>query len=288
MLDLADIKLVASDLDGTLVTGGYNEAALSERSIGVLKALEKQGVQIVLASGRPPRAMVPVLDLVDLDHPIALCCNGAIVLDHKEKNIKRSFAIEPEHVIKIVSEVKRELGDSVCFGVESGMRFRCEPGYARFRGADNMNHPYDTVASLEEFADEPVEKIVILHTSWHAATLHGHLDQHVFNDASWKDVLHNTYSNPFFIEISATGVSKGATLAQIAQDMSVPREQIIAFGDMPNDIQMLQFAGIGVAMENAEDQVKQAAVHIADTNVNHGVAQILEDMLAQKNKDRLN
>ncbi|KAI8064720.1 HAD-like domain-containing protein [Gongronella butleri] len=281
-LDLTNITLVASDLDGTLVSGEYNEAALSQRSIQVLQALERLGVQIVLASGRPPRAMLPVLDLVDLQRPIALCCNGAIVLDHKQKAIQKSFAIAPEHVLSIVTKVKEALGNKACIGVESGMRFRCEQGYAQFRGPHNMNHPYDNVESLDEFIHAPVEKMVILHTEWDAQTLHHHLASSVFADPSWQQALHLTYSNPFFIEISATGVSKGTTLAQICADANIAPSNVIAFGDMPNDIQMLQFAGIGVAMGNAEDQVKKVADRLTDTNVNHGVAQILEQILAQK------
>ncbi|ORX59740.1 hypothetical protein DM01DRAFT_1405230 [Hesseltinella vesiculosa] len=288
MLHLADIKLVASDLDGTLFSGPFHETPLSERCIRALNALEKQGVQIVLASGRAPRSMLQVLELVQLQHPIAVCSNGAIVLDQNDKTIKQSFAIDPEHVLQIVSKIKQELGDDVYIGTQSGMHFRCEAGYASVRGAIKMKFPYDTVTSLEEFAREPVENISIVHTTWHASVLHDYLDQRVFKDPSWKDIIHCTYSSAILTEISATGVSKGTTLAQIAQEMNVSRDQIIAFGDMPNDIEMLQFAGIGVAMANAEDLVKKAAVHVADSNVNHGVAQILEDMLAQKNKDRLN
>ncbi|KAI9309464.1 HAD-like domain-containing protein [Cunninghamella echinulata] len=282
-LDFSQIKMVASDLDGTLVSHGFE---VSARAIKVLKELEDIGFQIILASGRPPRSMALILDMIKLSHPLVLCCNGAVVLDHEKKKIIKSFTIAQEYLFNLLKKMKDTLGNDIYIGVESGLLFKCEQGYALKRGPENMNHDYIIIDELEEFVMEPVEKIVVVHKEWPANQLDHYLKTVIFNDAVWDRVIHITYSNPHFIEISAVGISKGTTIKSITEEqLGLNSKNLIAFGDMPNDLQMLEYAGIGVAMENALDEVKKIADHVTLTNEEDGVAVVLEKLLEYKKNE---
>ncbi|CAO3599002.1 unnamed protein product [Absidia cylindrospora] len=279
--DLSKLKLVCSDLDGTLICGKYNACLVSKRSAKVLQELEAEGIQIVLASGRPPRSMEPVLELLKLNNPWIISCNGGMVLDNKQKAILKSFPIVQQHVYPAIKNIKDALGDDVYIGVESGMMFKCEEGYAAMRGTENMNHPYKCISQLEEFACEPVEKLVVLHKTWNAEQLHEYINSQVFTDAKWEGIINITFSNVHFIEISATNVSKGTTLKYLCDENQYTADQVIAMGDMPNDVEMIRFAGIGVAMENAHEDAKKAADFVTLSNLDQGVAVVLEKMLQQ-------
>ncbi|CAO3630515.1 unnamed protein product [Cunninghamella blakesleeana] len=283
-LDFSQIKAVASDLNGTLVSHGFK---VLPRAIKVLRKLEDLGLQIFLASGRPPRSMSLILDMLKLSHPLVLCCNGAVVLDHEKKKIIESFPIAQEYILSILKKMKESLGNDIYIGVESGLVFKCEQGYALRRGPENMNHDYIAVndGDVESLLTDPVEKIVVLHQIWSSDKLDHYLKTVTFNDDSkkWENIIHVTYSNPYFVEISAVGITKGSTLKKIIDEkLDLKPENIVAFGDMPNDIQMIELAGIGVAMGNARDEVKKIADYITLTNEEDGVASVLEQLLEYK------
>ncbi|CAO3632208.1 unnamed protein product [Cunninghamella echinulata] len=230
--------------------------------------------------------MALILDMIKLSHPLVLCCNGAVVLDHEKKKIIKSFTIAQEYLFNLLKKMKDALGNDIYIGVESGLLFKCEQGYALKRGPENMNHDYIIIDELEEFVMEPVEKIVVVHKEWPANQLDHYLKTAIFNDATWERVVHITYSNPHFIEISAVGISKGTTIKSITEEqLGLNSKNLIAFGDMPNDLQMLEYAGIGVAMENALDEVKKIADHITLTNEEDGVAVVLEKLLEYKKNE---
>lgn len=215
---------------------------MSKHSAKVLQDLEAEGVQIALASGRPPRSMAPVLDLLQLSHPWVLSCNGGLVLDpHDRQKILKSFPIA--RVYTILQKIKDALGDQICLGVESGVLFKCDKDYATQRGPENMNHPYQQIDRLEDFATEDVEKMVVLHKTWPAEKLYDYVQNQLFVDPEWRSVINITFSNAFFIEISAANVSKGSTLQGLCAENDFASHQVVAFGDMPNDIEMIHFAG---------------------------------------------
>lgn len=208
----------------------------------MLQDLEAEGVQIALASGRPPRSMDPVLDLVQLSHPWVLSCNGGMVLDpHGRQKILKSFPITG--VYAILEKIKSALGDQVCLGVESGALFKCDEGYATQRGPENMNHHYQQIDRLEDFATDDVEKMVVLHKTWPAEKLYDYIQNQLFVDPEWRSVINITFSNVYFIEIAAANVSKGSTLQTLCAENDFAANQIVAFGDMPNDVEMIRFAG---------------------------------------------
>ena len=86
-------------------------------------------------------------------------------------------------------------------------------------------------------------------------------------------------SKPYFLEFTENGVTKGSSIKQLIKKIGITKEEVIAVGDSYNDLSMIKFAGLGVAMGNAPDDIKQVADHITDTNMNDGVAKVVEEFL---------
>ncbi|KAI7856791.1 HAD-like domain-containing protein [Circinella umbellata] len=296
--DLSKIRLVASDLDGTLIVGSFNGGNLSQRTIAVLHALEKKGIRIVFASGRPTRTMIHAVEQAGLSNLMVVCCNGAQIVDSQTKAIIKKFSISPDHVREISTKVKATFGDEAYIGAECGAQFKCEEGYADIR-RPSMNHAHkiidDPRTDFFQAQEDTVEKIIIVHKTWPADKLYEYLLENVFPEKSWLDVIYPTYSSKYFVEISAAGVSKATALQHLCEKLDVSKEEVIAFGDMPNDIEMIKFAehvppfhfnfimltGIGVAMGNAHEDVKALANMVTGNNIDDGVAVVLEKLVAQ-------
>ncbi|KAI8364386.1 HAD-like domain-containing protein [Blakeslea trispora] len=277
------IKMVASDLDGTLIVGGFNGGRMTERTIKSLQDLENKGMQIVLASGRPPRSFFPLAAQADLKQPIIISCNGGLVLDNKTKDVIRKYSIANEAVRDLIRTVKAHFDPrDILIGGESGTSFRCEENYAEKRRTWVPKN-YVRVDDLDHFATEEntIEKLMLLHREWIAEDLYNYLKEHVLTDPKWKDMIHYTFSSPHFVEVSAVGVCKATALKDVCEELGIKREEVIAFGDMPNDCEMLEFAGTGVAMGNAHQQVKDVADLITLDNIKDGVAVILEEISQQ-------
>lgn len=261
--DYSHIKLVASDLDGTLTVHGINgyTGTMSERTIQALQALEAKGVTIIMASGRPPRSMIPMVSQAKLQRPLVVSCNGGTVLDYHTQTVIRKYSIPPEAVRELIREVKAHFGPKdILIGGESGKNFRCEEAYAQQR-FNWVGKIYNRVDDLDQLANETdtIEKLMLLHRVWPADQLFDYLEKHVLTDPKWKSLIHYTFSSPNFVEVSAPGVCKATAIEDLCKAAGIKASEVIAFGDMPNDLEMLEFAGIGVAVGNAHQKVKDVA-----------------------------
>ncbi|KAI9266499.1 HAD-like domain-containing protein [Phascolomyces articulosus] len=283
-LQLNKIRLVASDLDGTLIVGGFNGGNLTQRTIDVLHAVEKKDIRVVFASGRPTRTMIPAVEQAGLSNLMVICCNGAQIVDSHSKTIIKKFSIAPEHVQEIATKVKEAIGNEAFIGAECGAQFKCEQGYADIR-RPAMNHPHiiidDPRTDFFQTQDDTIEKLIIVHKTWPADKLNAYLLEHVFTGKKWLDVIYPTFSSMYFVEVSAAGVSKATAIQYLCDKLDISKEQVIAFGDMPNDIEMIKFAGIGVAMGNAHEEVKAIADTVTVNNIDDGVAVVLEKLVEQ-------
>ncbi|RUS24520.1 HAD-like domain-containing protein, partial [Jimgerdemannia flammicorona] len=270
------IRVVASDLDGTLL--GHSEA--SPRSIAVLHRLQNLGIKIVLASGRPSRAMIPVVEQTGIQG-LSLCCNGALVFDAHQRKIIKKYSIPTAVVRAMVAKLRHELEGGVYFGAESGAEFRCEPGYYSKR-KQFVDHSY-VIQDAMTFAndsdpDATVEKLIVLHPTLPAEELY-HILLKILDGDEWRSAVKITWSNVFFVEVSAVGVCKGSSLAALCEAWGVDKKEVIAFGDMPNDVEMITWAGRGVAVKNAHSDVLAVADEVTLSNWDDGVAVVLEDVV---------
>lgn len=270
------VRLVASDLDGTLLD---RQGLASARSVAVLQRLQNFGIKIVLASGRPPRTMIPVVEQTGVQGPM-LCANGAIVFDCHQRKIIRKYSIPTAVVNALVIKLRNELEGGVYFGAESGIEFRCDQGYFDKR-EEFINHSHVIQDALtfanDSDPDATVEKLIVLHPTLPAEELY-HILLNMLDSDKWKSAVKVTWSNPNFVEVSAVGVCKGSSLIALCKAWGIDRKEVIAFGDMPNDVEMIEWVGRGIAVKNAHSDVLDVADEITLSNEDDGVAVVLEEV----------
>ena len=252
-------RLVATDLDGTLLD---NTGKISPRTASALRHATRTGAVIVVATGRPLRALSPLRDMGFTGTVIAQ--NGAVLYDLGAGRRRVRGVIDPVSLRDFV----RELSETVP-GVQIAVQTLDETGEGFF--ADE-GFPLDGYARLDR--KSMVRFRIARALLWHPGPS-VHLSD--IADALARGRVHITRSRADgLVEVSASGVNKGAALADLAGTLGIDRKSVIAFGDMPNDREMLEWAGTGVAMKNAESSVFTVADATTGSNEEDGVAVFLE------------
>ncbi len=233
------LKLIACDIDGTLLRDDYS---LSEETVSYISALGKRGILFVLASGRPPRSIIPYYKALGLNTPI-ISYNGALVYSPSSSDfpvIKRAFP--KEEVLEIYAKASSFLLGFQAESEKSIYRLKEDPALlSYFWEKDMAIHQGDPLDTLMEDPlavvfkcaredDERLKEMVEAHPS--------------FAYRHWSDCL--------FSELSLKGVSKGEGLRAILSYYGIPKEDCYAFGDSHNDAEMLRCAGHAFAMKNAK------------------------------------
>jgi hydroxymethylpyrimidine pyrophosphatase-like HAD family hydrolase len=259
-------RLIAADLDGTLLR---NDGTISSRTRAALEAAEAAGINVVFVTARPPRTVDPMSSSISL-HPIAICANGALVYDMKARRILREHPLQPSAAAEIVRRLRAAL-PAVAFAVEAGLRYGREPAYR-----PRLPIPANSlVGDAERLVAEPVAKLI--------ARDEGAADHWQLLDRARQvvgDLGEVTSSGPNApIEISAPGISKAYTLAAVASDLGLTSAETVAFGDMPNDVPMLRWAGWSVAVANAHPEALSAADEATASNEDDGVAAVIERLV---------
>jgi Cof subfamily protein (haloacid dehalogenase superfamily) len=256
--------LVATDLDGTLL---HSDGTVTERTRRVLAALEERGVTVVFVTGRPVRWMTSLWHHVG-DHGLAVCSNGGIVYDVPGRRVAQARTI-PREVGLEVAALLRAAVPGTTFAVERTTGFGHEPEF--HSRADRVPGFEPQVAPLPELFDSSVVKMLARHEE------HPPEDYWARVEAAVGHAVTTTWSSVgALVEMSAAGVTKASTLELLCAELGVGREEVVAFGDMPNDVAMLQWAGTAYAMTNGHPLAKAAADRLAPRNDDDGVAQVLE------------
>ncbi|MYR45362.1 Cof-type HAD-IIB family hydrolase [Streptomyces sp. SID5910] len=268
-------RLIATDLDGTLLR---DDKSVSPRTVAALASAEKAGIEVFFVTGRPARWMDVVSEHVH-GHGLAICGNGAAVVDlHGGPGAHRFVKVRElarENALDAV-RLLRDAAPGTLYAVEQTYGFHQEPEYPRM----HIEVP-DTLASAEELlaadgraAAEPVLKILAFHPD---------LEPDAFLTLARLaigDRANVTRSSPSaLLEISGPEVSKASTLALCCAERGISHEEVVAFGDMPNDVEMLTWAGQSYAMGNAHPDVIAAASGRTVANNDDGVAVVIERIL---------
>lgn len=267
-------RLIATDLDGTLLR---DDKSVSERTVAALAAAERAGIEVFFVTGRPARWMDVVSDHVH-GHGMAICANGAAVVDlHGDNTFLEVRPLERTVALDVVRAL-RAAAPGTSFAVELTTGIHYEPLYPPF-----FLDPGATVATAEKllFEEKPGAAAPVLKL----LAQHPELDPDVFLAVARKaagDLASFTRSSPTaLVEISALGVSKASTLALCCAERGITADEVVAFGDMPNDIEMLSWAGRSYAMGNAHPDVLAAASGRTVGNNDDGVAVVIEQLVAE-------
>ena len=264
------MKLVASDLDGTLL---LPDKSLSGRTLRVLREVVDAGVTLVLVTARPPRSVRIFAEMLQA-RGLAICANGAVIYDLDSDTIVQHAACEPEIIAELIVRL-REAAPGVRFALELGTEHGCEIEYRTWR-PDIWDADSPIIEDVLARCTVPVTKLIASHPILEFESL---LD---LTRALGGDAIGVTHSGGGVVEVSAAGVHKAWALEWLASSLGVDRQDVVAFGDMPNDLAMLQWAGRGVAVANAHPELLAAADEIAPAHTEDGVAVTLERLLRER------
>lgn len=261
-------KAIALDLDGTLKS---SDKKILPRTKKILMELAKQGIVIILASGRPTAGLFEEAKELELDKTggYLLSFNGARVVNYQGMGVIYEKTFESTIAHQIYDHAKKynlavltynDLGivtedDTDCYVLEESL-------------INKM--PIFKVEHFNEVVKTPVHKVLLTGKPEYVANI---IDE--FKEP-YGNRLSIYRSAPFFIEVMADGIDKAYSLRALLDTLQIAQEELIAFGDGYNDLSMIEYAGMGVAMANAVEEVKQKANYITDSNDEEGIAKYLE------------
>ena len=269
---IMDYKMIVLDLDDTLLCDDHT---ISPRTKKALMDAQEAGVKVVLASGRPTFAMTHIAKELELEKygSFILSFNGAQIRNCTTNELIFSSTLTPETVHELYHISKEE-----------------EVGIHTYVGDDIVtpaNNEYTDIEAQitgmpiveEDFItaiQEPVVKVLMVGNPEGLV----HLEKKMQLQLEGK--LNVVRSKPFFLEFTEAGVDKGTSLHHLIQKLNIQQAEVIAIGDSYNDLAMIKFAGLGVAMGNAPDDIKEIANYVTDTNMEDGVAKVVETFILNK------
>jgi Cof subfamily protein (haloacid dehalogenase superfamily) len=264
-------QLIASDVDGTLL-GPLEQ--LTDRTLAVIRRSTASGVPFVLVSGRPPRWIPNVAAAAGLSG-YAVCANGAILYDVGADEIVAVHGLLDPVLLHDVASALDTALPGATLAVERIGRRAVDPDVKNYEYEHGYSNPWGDgegeTATRAEVLGYPAVKLLVRHTGMTSDEM-SKAARTVLDGA--VDITFS--SNSGLIEVAAHGVTKATGLAEVAERLGLDAASTIAFGDMPNDLEMLRWAGHGVAMANAHPAVLAAADEITGPNSEDGVAQVLE------------
>ncbi len=264
------MRLIASDIDGTILG---HDGTISQRTIEAFARAAAAGVEIVFVTGRPPRWLDPIRE--QIGHTgTAICSNGAVTYDLSSECVIDSHVLDWDTVDQ-VRTIVMSLAPKPYFALESLTGLHVEDGFY-----GNHTSPFGVgiipSALTPDMADGGIVKMLaVLHS--------GNADEFMnLVTPSIGKLISVTHSAPeiALLEMGPLGVNKAVTLAEYAAARGIDAADVVAFGDMPNDIEMLAWAGAGYAMASGHPDALAAARLTAPRFEDDGVAQVIEARLA--------
>lgn len=257
-------KLLALDIDGTLLN---SERKLTARTESAIKQAIRSGVMVTLCTGRPIQGVRKYIDALGLTAPI-ITYNGAEIVDPVENKTLFCERLGYADALKIIEMGKKE-GFTMCIWSEGAL-------YGL--PLDDLVRDYQKISGVEALEANDPEALAIQGITkiiWYSTPERVSEWMLKLKDEEFESVNFST-SNPAFLELFSGKVSKRIAMQRLAEALSVSAEQTVAVGDGLNDIPMLEFAGLGIAMGNASSEVKAIADEVVGDNDSDGVATAIE------------
>ena len=259
------IRLVAIDLDDTLLR---HDLTISDKTLDIITKIKDKGILVTVATGRTPLSSQRFIEQLDIRIPV-IACHGAIIRNNVSGEILYRKVIESSLAAEVV---KRILED----GLHCQIYIRDEIYTADLEKWEKYCKRVSSFQPikadlLEVIAQEKegTEKILVIGEEELVCR------KYTEYKPLFQDRIHLTTSKPSFLEMSNKEVNKGAAVAFLAEKFGIPREEVFAIGDGLNDLEMIKYAGIGVAMGDGHPDLKEAASYVTGTNDEDGVAEAL-------------
>lgn len=258
------IKLIALDLDGTLTD---DNKQISDYTKQTLLEASERGARIALASGRPLLGMMQVAKRLELERVggYLLAYNGGQIVDCKTGETIYRVNFPPELIEESVQFARDRNLAMICYDEEHIVSEGPDDEYLQHEGFNN-SAPIKLVDDLPAYLNYPIVKMVICGNGDRLAQVEKEAV------AQFKGRLDNYRAEPVFLEFMPLGINKAASLKRLMDMLGIDKSELMACGDMHNDISMLELAGVSVAVGNAAEDVKKAATFVSRTNNEDGVA----------------
>ncbi|HLH61755.1 MAG TPA: Cof-type HAD-IIB family hydrolase [Ktedonobacteraceae bacterium] len=264
-------RLLAIDLDGTLLTPQPNKIITPRTRLALFRAAEA-GITIVIATGQNLAVLQSVCGELPLQGP-QIIENGAVIAD-LQGNIYHEKPFPGEYILPVLDTL-RSLGFYRAYHTIHRVYVDKDTPRAR----NWYRPPVPPVVEVEDVASLYPLQCVKLVGVGEESKIRGRRSE---LENLFEGKLYVTQSSFDLIEFLHPSTSKGNALKVIAADLHIPPEEVVAFGDNHNDIGMLQFAGLGIAMGNAHDEVKKQADYVTASNAEEGVARAIEELILAK------
>jgi len=265
-------RAIATDLDGTLLR---TDKSVSERTREAVNAAEDAGMMVVLATGRPPRWIAPVIEQLG-DRGLVVCANGAAIYDPSRDELVSCVELGADVTESLIDDLQIAFPDAV-LGVEQGFDFAVDESVERsaleLAGAWNLEGL--RIGPIRSFLDQPVLKLIVRlpHPAppGTAAAVQAVVGERAL-------VTHSMTES--FLELSHPSIHKAATVERLLIDSGIAAHEVVAFGDMPNDLELIRWAGLGVAVANADPRLIAVADEVTASNEEDGVAIVIERIIS--------
>lgn len=262
-------KLLALDLDGTTLNSNH---VVDDETARYIRRIIEDGKKVTIISGREPKSIVNISEQIGLNGLVG-SMNGAIITTSDGIDHILNLSLAPEHV-KMVIDIAKDMNFTVIAFVEND-------SYINSKETD-----FGTL--IDKFTDYPAKEVGDLDEFLRRENLYGKVNKIAVTDEyenlqKFKKAFEEKnnscnllFSLPFFLEINRNDISKGRALEFISNSYGIKKEEIIAVGDGENDVELLKSAGIGIAMENAMDELKEVADEFTTSNDNFGVVNVIK------------
>jgi len=260
------IKLLAVDLDGTLLDSNRQ---IPEENVRAIAEAVRRGVLVVPASGRISPSIRPFCDQLGLDGTM-VCCNGAHVLCGDSELVHVGLSAE---VTRIIVEYAFDANEHLNLYCRDKLYFASDPVWGDVYLSRVRTIKPEVVSKEQALELQPTKTILVADP----ARMPRHYE--FFSQSLPKDQVELVFSEPDYLEVLPAGVSKASGLQALAQHLGIARENTAAIGDFYNDLLMIEWAGTGVAMANAPEEIRRAADIVTASNDECGVAAFIKDYL---------
>ncbi len=267
-------KLIALDIDGTLAN---SQKEISQKNIDTLAEAVRQGAQIALVSGRPTFGIVPTAKMLGLDKigGYILSFNGANIINCATGDMLYQNVLTPQHVAAICQQAV-QLGVTAITYNTDALYTTSEQNIYVQKEAFLNKMPVVEVPDLVQATTFPTAKCLLVDDPEKLVQVEALMKEKFPNLSIYR-------SEPYFLEIVPKGIDKAFSLQILLDNLGWTSQNLLSCGDGFNDLSMIQYAGMGVAMKNAQEVVKAAANYVSPyTNDEDGVAHTIEKFVLNK------
>ncbi|NME71406.1 Cof-type HAD-IIB family hydrolase [Flammeovirga aprica] len=262
-------KMLVLDMDDTLLTDDH---IISERNKEMLLKAQDEGVKVVLASGRPTPAMLSYARELELDRygSYIISYNGGALIDMVDESIIYSQSLTVNNIHDLYDFASKNNVDIITYSSDK-IYSESHSEYIQVE-IDLTKMDFEKVTDFKKAVDFDGVKCIMLEEPSKLQEVKPLLEE-AFPELSVS------FSKPFFLEVTQTGIDKAATLARLAETTGIKREQIIAVGNAGNDLSMVEYAGLGVWVDNVTPELRDKADVIVASNNDDGVAEVVEKFI---------